>query len=258
VGLKLDANHRWGVTRIDGEEHGQRNSEDDVKIIHLDGKDLEFGSDAHIGKLDELSKRAIDQVRTDAKATLDATDAKAKAIVDDLTTKLEKATGALDATKAELETVRTDAKKAKDGADEEKVTMSKEMAKRIAKRLRLYRAAIRFFGEKEDPDEEKMDAMTDREIMVAALKKVDKKFDANDAAGKPRSDDYIEARFDSVCELRQSQNGIDGVVRTIDEQVRRMDSNAGDGAAANIQTMDEARKKRDEAMKNAWKTGGAK
>lgn len=251
VGLRLDERSPpWGVSHDEQEDVL-------MKTIRLDGRDYEVGSDAHLQKLEEMHKAEVTQVRTDAKTELDKTLEQHKSAVADFQKRLDKADGERDAAKAEADTARADAKRTREAADEEKVTMKREEAKRIAKRIRLLRLAMRFFGEKEDPDEEKMDGMADREIMLAAIKKSSPRMDAKELEGK--SDDYVEARFDAACASLKSDRGVDGVVRAAREHAQvlaNLDA-SDDALAANAKAMEESRKKRDELARRAHVPNGA-
>jgi hypothetical protein len=97
--------------------------------------------------------------------------------------------------------------------------------------------------ENQDAFEERIDSMSDREVMVFCLKKNNENFDD---AGK--SDDYLAARFDSMVETLQSERGITGVVNAARRGAQNLDANydADD-------VVSKARAKRDADMRDAWK-----
>lgn len=273
VGLRLDSNDTWAMALIKDERN------DIMKVIRIDGKEYEVGSEAHIAKFEE-------QI---AKANLDAKEAiKAKDVAE----------AERDTLKAALTKANLDAKKSLE--DLEAAKAEEDEAAKVKKRQRrkLERIALRFFetaketeamekeekkrskrefppgakappftsedgGDKEEKskrskrewdeeDEEcmdalesKIDSMSDRELMLAVIGQHVENFDAKD-----KSDDYVTARFDSLVEqvtkAQKNERGIAGVVRAAREGVHHLDSNEEDMIA-------KARRKRDEAAQEAWK-----
>lgn len=273
VGLRLDSNDTWAMALIKDERN------DIMKVIRIDGKEYEIGSEAHIAKLEE-------QI---AKANLDAKEAiKAKDVAE----------AERDTLKAALTKANLDAKKSLE--DLEAAKAEEDEAAKVKKRQRrkLERIALRFFeaakeaeamekeekkrskrefppgakappftsedgGDKEEKskrskrewdeeDEEcmdalesKIDSMSDRELMLAVIGQHVENFDAKD-----KSDDYVTARFDSLVEqvtkAQKNERGIAGVVRAAREGVHHLDSNEED-------MITQARRKRDEAAREAWK-----
>lgn len=257
VGLRLDSNSdsTWGVSNIVEERV--------MKMIRLDGKDYEVGSEAHLDKLESMHKEALAREVSAVQTKLDAADRS----LTDVQAKLVTAEKARDEAQGRLDAADKELTKARAAVEEKDKTFEEKLKEKIAderaalrKQARArgrFERAFRFmFGEdeEEDADEEKqkkLDAMTDRDLMIAVIRKDAADFTGNDADGKPRSDDYISARFDSVLENVKKSKGIDGVTRTVIRETERLDANVGDGVAA-------ARKKRDELAKNAWKVEPAK
>jgi HK97 family phage prohead protease len=231
VGLRLDAKApAWGVSHYEEED-------EIMKVVRIDGKDYTFGSEEHIAKLE----------------------ADAKLKVDDLQKRLDAAEGARDAAQKELEQVRTDAKEKVKDADKEKEERKAAVANAVKSRVRLFQRFLRFFGNEEDDEEddedddkkkdkksEKLDSMTDREIHVMAIKKRDPDF--NDTG---KSDDYVQARFDAICDMLAKDRGVNGVVKKAENELHRLD--ARDAASGGKDPIAEARKKRDVAFGDAWK-----
>ncbi len=228
VGLRLDATAAVSAaectTIITTEEST------DMKI-RLDGKEYDAGSTEHLDAIDALHKAEVAKVTTD------------------LTTKHEAEKVALqkelDATKGRLDSITEEAAKLRVDADTLKAGMRDEAgalearAMKLAKRsYGLKRAWRKLFGKDtdkdpdadDDEDEKKLDAMTDREIQVACITKAQPKFDAKDADGKDRSDDYIAARFDAVMETAKKADGkrVGDVVVAATEGLNRLDAVDGD------------------------------
>jgi hypothetical protein len=100
--------------------------------------------------------------------------------------------------------------------------------------------------------DERLDSMSDRDVMLFCITKVDPSFNGKDANGKDRSIDYVQARFDSAVEHVKSSRGVDGIVRTI-ETDKRLHLDANDDLD---RSMAEARAKRDQMARDAHKNGG--
>lgn len=184
VGLRLDATDAVCVT-----------DEEDMTVkIRLDGQDYEVGSEAHIAKLGSMHQAEVqtkDEKIAELSKALDETRAK------------------LDAKDADAEEERK--KREQDEADKKKAEADaeEERKKRFKARVRRALRAARIM---EEDDEEKLDAMldlSDRDLMIAAIKHVDANFDKVD-----ETDDYIRARFDSIEEART--DGVDSVVRSLE------------------------------------------
>lgn len=267
VGLRLDTNTdaRWGIAQINEDR-----KETTMSVrVKLDGIDYEYGSEAHVNA--EIAK-AKTEAEKSAKARLDSLEAdkaSVQAKLDEVTKAKDALQAKLDATQATLDQERLDKK-----SDEEKaLKKAKEDAEAKAKKARARRRMERFFsryfsGEdddsKDDDDgdgdgdgdgkdgkqkkrskkydavDEKLDAMSDRDLMVHCIKKVDPRFDATD-----RSDDYLEARFDAAVERVRETRSVDGVVRAAQLGLTKLDA-----SEENNHEVAKARAKRDEAMKN--------
>lgn len=217
VGIRLDA--------ADAESVGDHQEETKtMKIIKLDGKDVEYGSETHIAWLENKTKDlvAAEQAKTAEQAKrADAAEARA-----DVAEKAAKKT----------------AEEAKEEADKAK---AEEKAAR-KKRLQLTRAAMEFMDE-EDDEEKKSDALddlSDRDLMIRVVRADDKDFD-----DKGRSDDYVQARYDmALGRLRDGKkNGVDSVVAAA-EKAKRSDAREGAG-----DTETKARQKMFANADNAWK-----
>ncbi len=214
VGLKLDTNH-------DGNPAGRTSMTmtTEKKFIRLDGKDFEIGSDAHLGKIEDLHK---------------AETAKLTAQIEQLTGKLDSAEQAVTASKREK--------------SEGDVRSEKDLAQRVKSRVRLVMRALRLFGQDDDEeqdDEKKMDAfcsMTERELHLKAIHAVDPDFKAD---GK--TDDYVAGKFEGAFEYLSKARGVDGVVRVVESALR---IDAKDGAPSREHPLDKARRENRERMRN--------
>lgn len=183
VGLRLDSN-------ATGAWEAQAEEEKHMKLIKLDGKDFEFGSEEHIAKVEQLHSAEVSALKSEiATAKASADEARAK----------------LDAKEA--------AAKAEEG-DKEKEKF--EFAKREKARIKRALRAARIM---EEDDEEKLDSLldlSDRDLMVKTLKHKDPKFDKAD-----ETEDYLRARFDAIEVPAKATIG--DVVRDVDKV--RLDDN---------------------------------
>jgi hypothetical protein len=197
-------------------------------VIRIDGKDIEYGSAAHITILESAHLADLAKFETKEKelvARCDAAEGKAK----DAEKRAEKAEG--------------DLKEEKDG---------EEAKKRRRTRERLLRRAIRALTtEEEDEDEEKMDALDEElcelsnlQLMLKVIR-TDAQY-ADDKTLDDKPEPYIQAIFDGLTKRGVTRNdGIDSVVKSV-ERVKRKDSGFSDPAAEN-------RKKMNATAQAAWK-----
>lgn len=233
VGLRLDEQSPGAISHFDSEE--------DMKIIHLDGKDYNFGSDEHIAKLDAINTAAL------AKAG------------EELAAAVKRA----DETQGRLDAAEAAAKKAKEKAEEDDAERKRSAKaaegstkERLRARFKRFQKQFRaFFDDEEDDDKEggmKMDALIDallddasaQTIMVEAITKSDPEFKAD---GK--SAEYIEGRFDALSEASGNTRGVDSIVRATEENARRLD--------AKKHPVEVARQANQERERNLWKAPAA-
>jgi uncharacterized protein len=181
-----------------------------MKVIKIDGKELDYGSEAHIQHLEQS-----------AQSKLDAKDAREKELVktvDELQAKCDAKDKECSKKEAELEEER------------------KNRSSAIRARARLLRQVLRFIDESED--EEKTDSLSDRELMVLAIRKDDKDFVDAD-----KSDDYIRAMFDMTLKAAAKSTSVGAVVTAI-EEAKRVDAQ---------DPVEAARLRMIERNRNAWK-----
>lgn len=180
VGLRLDSNDAFCV---EGTEEIMT-----VKI-KLDGKDFEFGSEAHIEKIEQIHAAAV--VKLDEKLS-----------ASDVALKAEKsAKDALQGSNDDL------AKK----LDEAKASLAaaldpKSLAEKVNARVQLVVKAKSVLGE-----DAKLDEKSDRDIMVDVIK-----LDSKEFSDEGKSDDYIRGRFESVEKTAVRTDSVDAIVRNIE------------------------------------------
>ena len=221
-----------------------------MKTIRLDGVDYEYGSEAHLAKIDSMNQ----------------------AKVVDLQKRLDAAEGEKDAAKKESRKNREEMGNEKKKSKDERKKRDQEDGDKIRNRVRLYRTALRLLetGSEEDEEkkkddetdedrakreedvEKKMDALSDREIMLLAIKAHSKDFTGLDANGKPRTDDYVRSRFDALDESVRENRRVGGVARAAAFHQTRVD--AHDGPTE----YEKAVAKRDKELADAWKTAPPK
>lgn len=182
VGVRLDSNDAFSV---------DNESSKPMKTIRLDGKDFEVGSDAHLAKIEETHAASLTKFKADAAEATEAAKAAVKAR-DELQANFD----ATEKAKKKLEEELADEKGEKGAA-------------RVRSRLKLLQRAAKFLTEEDD--EEKMDGLSDREVMVKVINAdanwKEEKFDG-------KSDDYVQALFDSVSKSFTRTDGIDSIVKT--------------------------------------------
>ncbi len=257
-------------------------------LIRLDGKDFEKGSDEHIAKIYDLHKVETDRldstiadVKTKLLAETQRAD-KAEGERDGLKSQVEQLRTDAAEEKTKAEKLAEEKAKAEKGyvrarrkleratlryfggpddeedEDEEKAKKSKkgfppgkdESEEEKAKKGKRGFPPGKEGDEEEEKtdalDDDRLDSMSDRELMLFGIRKVDPKF--NDQG---KSDDYVRARFDSAIEHVKSNRSIHGVVNGV-HRARTEDVTRSD--ADDEKAMAEARRKRDEAARDAWKT----
>lgn len=204
------------------------------RVIRIDGKNLDFGSEEHIALLENGFAATLKPVQEKAK---------------ELQTRC-------DTLETERDTARTDAAKSLADLKEEK-DGEKAKFKRKA-RSKMLRKAIRLLASDDEDDEEKtdaledeLDALTDKELQIKVIRTDAKYADGKAGDGtllEQKSDDYVSAIFDAVCRSGVTRaDGIDSVVQTL-EIVKRTDAKNGGKDAADI-----ARDKMNATAQAAWK-----
>jgi uncharacterized protein len=168
VSLRLDA-----AEQVDSEDKGSRriNADEEHHMkpkYRIDGIDYEVGSPEFMQALQKRDERRDAEI-VELKAERD----KLQGERDGLKTKLDKAEG-----------------------DLKKATDPTAIAAAVKARVDLEQDARAIGG-----DEIKLDGLTDRDVMIAAIRHVDEKFDAKD-----RSDDYVRGRFETLAETHRSDD----------------------------------------------------
>lgn len=190
VGLRLDATD---AVCIDQQEQDTPMT---VKI-KLDGKDFEFGSEAHIEKIEAMHSAAVTKLDEKLSEKKDALKA--------VTSEKEQLQGKLDAVQVKLDSVSAELTAANDPA---------ALADRVNARVNLVSKARTILG-----TEAKLDDKSDRDIMIEVIRS-----DEADFSGDKRSDDYLRGRYESLESKGVVRaDSIDAVVRHI-EAAKRLDA----------------------------------
>lgn len=189
VGLRLDATDAVCV-----------DDEGTIMVkVKLDGKDFEFGSEAHIEKIEALHSAAVtklDEKVTEKKEALKA-----------VTSEKEVLQGKLDSLQSKLDSVTAELAAANDPA---------ALAARVNARVDLVSKARSILGA-----DVKLDDKSDRDIMIDVIRN-----DEADFNGDKRSDDYLRGRYESLESKAVRADSVDAVVRTI-EAAKRLDAKDG-------------------------------
>jgi HK97 family phage prohead protease len=200
VSLRLDTKAAECV------ESDATTEETTMKVIRIDGKDIEYGSETHIKHLEdshlkdlqaaESAKRAWETERTE------------------LTTRCDKAEGKVRAFEKKEEEDKKTSEEAKRAAD-------LASARAFRSRLKLVRNTVRMLEMDED-DEEKMDALdqkSDRELMLEVIR-ADARWKSEDFTDK--SDDFVGGIYETVMKSFARADGVDSVVEAV-ERAKRLD-----------------------------------
>lgn len=254
VGLRLDNNSpTWAISHF---EDG-----DEIMIkVRLDGKEYTEGSPEHLDALDRHYAKKLSDAQNEAKARLDAVEAK----VAEEKKRADELEGKLDAKSTEIETIRTDAAAAKKKSDEAVAELRASMGDKIREKIRLVSRFMRFFGDDEEAEGEMGDGkkkertdsidklvdMSEREVMLKAIRMKVPNFD--DAG---RSDDYIRSRFDGMIEAMPTPKGVDEIVMLHREAVKREERT--DAKDAPVKIVVDKRTERDRIYADAWKGNGS-
>ncbi len=199
--LELSCGYEVDVQPADGEFEGETFDSKQVghKYNHVALLPLNAGragGDVRI-TLDEAGNVRADSYCPDMTIKTDALPSETQARLDALTGERDALKIALDATKAELDAAKGEVSRIT--ADSAKLIDPARVAELVASRVSLESSARAVLGSEfkasKTDDKGKTEPMSDREIMLATIAKVDPKFDAKD-----RSDDYVRARFDGACE----------------------------------------------------------
>lgn len=246
VALRLDQNNpaasSCGFAHID-------DGDNPMIKIKLDGRDFDYGSEAHLDKVDELHKKALAAAVSEAETKLDAAD-KAR---EEAVKERDALQGKLDASEKARESAAKAAEADKASAEDERKRAASTVKARLRKFIRAL--VLREMGETDDgEDEKKMDALVDaafsdegaQAFMVSAIQKSDPEFKSD---GK--TPEYIEGRFDALEEIAQKTRGVDSVLRAAVIHAAHLDADSED-------PVEKSRKKMLERNANAWKGEPAK
>lgn len=226
VALRLDAKDAVCV-EAETTIHGEPTMT--TKIIRLDGKDVEYGSEQHINHLETSHKTALAAIN---------------AQLSEVQVKCDKAEAGKDA-----------ATKAQEKAEKEKAEAAERSKVSMRNRRALERKLLRAYMESDDEtdkDEEKMDAKmdalgTERDVMLAFIR-TDADWANNDFKDKP--DAYVEAIFAVVEKKKEAAraertDSVDDVVDKL-ERIKRADGNNTESPEA------KAKAKMQQRSRDAW------
>lgn len=230
VALRLDAKDAVCV------EADSNNGEEPMRVIRIDGKDVEYGSEQHIKHIEEAHLRDIEKFEAEKK---------------ELQTKLDKAEGEKAVAKKRAEELEEEERKREAEEKEREEKRAKAEKARARKLARLATQALRLLSE-DDEDEEKMDArldklldLSERDLMIECIR-TDARW--KDADFEGRGDEYVQAIFDAVVRDHKRVDGIDSVVRTA-ETVKRSDARE----TSKESPAEKARREREARNRDAWK-----
>jgi hypothetical protein len=200
-----------------GKEPGSTREDSRPMIIRFDGKDYD------VTKPDQA---AALQAAVSAKETAGSTE-------------LARATARADQFEAELKKLRADA--------EDTTRFDAAVTERVA----LLATAGALLG-----SEYQGEGKSNRDVMLDVIRGDDKDFKDTGPDGKPRSDDYVRARFDGIAEKGVRQDSIANAPKVLAKvketpEPERFDA---DGFASS----EEARKEMIERNRSEWSAGGAK
>lgn len=214
--------------RLDSEHNLIKEEDAEMTKIKIDGKEFECSQELADAYEPFVKKVAKDQADADAavkeamKQASDARDAKTKTDAE-----LETAKGKIDAMDSEL----------KDAKDPEKFSA------RVRERMHLVSTATAMLGAKDEKEIERIDGLSDMELMKEVIKKHDENmsFDC-------KSDDYIRGQFEIVSKKYNSANADGNEMGKKIVGDRKDRSETGEDAVAKAR---EEQRKRDS---EAWKT----
>jgi hypothetical protein len=98
---------------------------------------------------------------------------------------------------------------------------------------------------------------SNREVMIDVIRGDDKDFKDTDAAGKPRSDDYVRARYDAIAEKgvrADSITNLPGIVRSVTAPIIPAPAPGVRTDAAPVVSADASRARMIEGNRNAWQS----
>jgi hypothetical protein len=194
---------------------------------------------------DDSIRKDLDSARADAEAVRKERDT-ARTERDEANKRADKAEAERDAAKKDAEKAKTDADAQKAAAEKSGTDAQAKADEKIQARIELLDAARGILGADFKPtkkDGEKTVPMTDKDIRVAVLTKVDASLKLD---GK--SDEYIAVRFELACDAVKTDRGALG-------KVNETVTNATTTASGTKSKLDEAFAKADADRKAASEAG---
>jgi HK97 family phage prohead protease len=223
VSLRLDSKAAECV------ESDATTEEKTMKVIRIDGKDIEYGSETHIKHLEDSHLKDLQAAETAKRAW--------EAERTELTTRCDKAEGKARAFEKKEEEDKKTSEEAKRAAD-------LANARAFRSRLKLVRNTVRML-EMDEEDEDKMDALdqkSDRDLMLEVIR-ADARWKSEDFTDK--SDDFVGGIYETVMKSFTRSDGIDSVVEAV-EKVKRLDGGDSNDPEA------QARANMNKSAQEAW------
>lgn len=221
VGMKLDS----------------RRSEKMEKFIRLDGKDFEYGSQAHFEKIEAMHREEVAKLQK----------------------QLDEKSGRLDAAEAAVGVAEASLEEEKKKAEEVIKTSAKEMEDKIRTKVRSILRAIRFFEDMDGKDDdEKMDALcslSERDLHIKAITTIDPDFKADG-----HNDGYIRGRAEGAFEYLAKSRSVDGAALVLSgfSADKKLDAADKPTTGRSEHPVTKARRENLERMRKMAVEGGAK
>lgn len=176
--------------------------------VVLDGKTYVKGSPEHItaleAKLTTLQVR-LDEAEEELRKRSEEEEEQRKRSEEEEERKRKRAKR--NSEEDEEERSEDDDEETRSEGDDDEEERKRKRAQRRKQRDKLLIRLVRL-GMLEDDDEEKLDSLSERELMLQAIRQQDADF-----TGEGRSDDYIEGRFSTLQVVRN--DSIDAIVSTV-------------------------------------------
>lgn len=149
-----------------------------------------------------------------------------------------------------LEGERDAAKSRADAADKARTDAAAGEGLRVRARVDLVTKSTKVLGDavtRADGTEVKTDSLTDREIKLAVIKHVTDADCSVDSAGKPRSDEYVDARYDAAIERASASE------ETFRQALDVIEDGRADTLERGSASRDKARQDMIDSNRNAWR-----
>lgn len=251
----------------------------DARQTNIMGNHVAFVDDARAGKEAAIRMDAAVMVDTEQQPRLNRIDgaitmdlAQALAALAAANTKIGEQTQRADAAERDrddakkradkLEAERDDAKTRLEKAERERNDAVAAQSGQVTARVALIGKALAILPRGEKPDTSRIDgadqslvSMNERQIKLAVIKHVTNADCANGPDGKPRSDDYVNARYDAAIEQASASADTFRAAHNLIEIVRQDGNGNGSFDKARADAKSEYDKMVDN-NRNSWKQNG--